>query len=290
MITLRNGHSFEYMTASGAMGFSGQGWPWEAPFRWIGLLDPTQFTVVIKTLTWEPRVGNGMKSVRILDRGTVNAVGLTNPGFRKWVSKYGWKLDPRINPIVSILGTPDEIEEMIADIRQLYNAGIIKGIEVNGSCPNFCKMNDDDIIEGCQRFSKHEPDVPVILKVGAGQDYLTIVKKAAPYIDAVSINSVPWRILYPDKVSPLEHLGGGGVSGGEAQRINWTIIKDLVKLDKIPIIGCSVWANHDLPDLRAIGAKAISFGAIFMTTPWVPNAMIKRDKEIRALEKEALNT
>ena len=60
MITLSNGHSFEYMIASGALGFDGKGWIWERPLVWLGLVRPDLFTVVIKTLTRNPRPGSLM--------------------------------------------------------------------------------------------------------------------------------------------------------------------------------------------------------------------------------------
>ena len=58
MLTLSNGHSFTFMAASGALAFDGEGWPWEQPLRCLGLLDPSLFTIVTKTLTRHPRKGN----------------------------------------------------------------------------------------------------------------------------------------------------------------------------------------------------------------------------------------
>lgn len=90
MVTLSNGHSFEFMAASGALAFDGRGWPWEKPLRWIGLLKPDLFTIVVKSLTLKPRKGNlrlwkPFGCVRLIRKGTVNAVGLTNPGIDWWV-------------------------------------------------------------------------------------------------------------------------------------------------------------------------------------------------------------
>ena len=58
MIRLSNGREFEYMAASGALAYDGRGWWWEWPLRWCGLLDPSLFTIVTKTLTRHPRRGN----------------------------------------------------------------------------------------------------------------------------------------------------------------------------------------------------------------------------------------
>ena len=98
MITLANGHKFKYMVASGALAFDGKGWPWERPLVWLGLIKPELFTVVIKSLTRNPRPGNlrwwkPWTCVRLIPGGSVNKVGLTNPGIEWWCKKVGPKLD-----------------------------------------------------------------------------------------------------------------------------------------------------------------------------------------------------
>ena len=98
MITLSNGHAFEYMVASGALAFDGKGWPWERLLVWLGLIKPELFTVVIKSLTRNPRPGNlrwwkPWTCVRLIPGGSVNKVGLTNPGIEWWCKKVGPKLD-----------------------------------------------------------------------------------------------------------------------------------------------------------------------------------------------------
>lgn len=100
MIRFSNGHAFEYMTASGALGFDGKGWPWEQPFRWTGLLKPSLFTSVIKTLTPGPIRGNlqwhnPTRCLRPIPHGVVNAVGLGNPGIDWWCKKIGPSVDSK---------------------------------------------------------------------------------------------------------------------------------------------------------------------------------------------------
>jgi hypothetical protein len=52
------------MVASGALAFDGKGWPWERPLVWLGLIKPELFTVVIKSLTRNPRRGNLLIEIR----------------------------------------------------------------------------------------------------------------------------------------------------------------------------------------------------------------------------------
>jgi len=110
MITLSNGHKFEYMVASGALGFDGKGYPHEWPLRWMGLINPSLFTVVAKTVTYKPRKGNlrwycPWKCIRLMPGGVVNAVGLTNKGIGWWCEEKGILADRKKIPLFGWLNS-----------------------------------------------------------------------------------------------------------------------------------------------------------------------------------------
>ena len=165
MIQLSNGHCFEYMAASGALAFNGKGWPWEWPLRKVGLLDPSLFTVVIKTLTYEPRRGNlrwywPFGCIRFLPRfincrGTLNSVGLTNPGIKWWCRKIGPTVNSQKIPLVgSILS--DNIDELVLMAAMLNYFDLI-ALEFNASCPNVPEDllgNTQFMIDGCRAVRK----------------------------------------------------------------------------------------------------------------------------------------
>ncbi len=283
MIQLSNQHSFEYMAASGALAYDGRGWPWEWPFRWLGLLDPKLFTIVTKTLTYDPRPGNLRWShpwtcVQLLKNGAVNAVGLTNPGYRWWLEKIAPQISKRnYSLIVSV--TEDDPQKLLEMIRSFENIPI-QGIELNASCPNTHQelhQNVDKVISSV-KLMKENSSHPILLKLSVNQDYLSIAKQTEQIAEALSINSVPWRIAFPDQESPLANLGGGGVSGKAAQAYTWKMVKELSESVKTPVIGPSVWDYEDIAKVRSLGAKAISFGAIFMKYPWRPTRYLKRDQ------------
>lgn len=283
MIRISNGHTFEYMVASGALAFDGLGWPWEQPLRWIGLLDETIFTTVIKTLTLEPRQGNlrwhnPFGCIRFIPGGTLNAVGLTNPGIEWWCRKIGPRIDSSKAPVMSsILGEPDELALM----TKMLNDFDLVGIEINASCPNTqddLLVNTEKIIESCEAV-KSISHFPVILKFSVVHDIRNIVNRVEDFVEAFSINSVPWRVIFPGQRSPFTHLGGGGVSGKVAQSYTWKLVKELSEMSKIPVIGPSVWDFEDIAILRNLGAKAISFGSVFLKYPWRPTLFVRRDKK-----------
>ena len=289
MITLSNGHVIEYMTASGALGFDGKGWPWEWPLVWTGLIKPELFTIVIKTLTRHPRPGNlrwwkPWSCVRLIPGGSVNEIGLTNPGIDWWCEHIG----PRINIakqrlVGSIFGDEQELVEM----AEMLNRFPLVALEVNPSCPNTGHrlLGTDDVIAGVEavkRVSRH----PVIVKVSVGQDYPAIAFCLQGIAEAITLNSVPWKTAFPKgTTSPLHRLekrvggGGGGVSGRPAQKYNWAAVKELAEQGSLPVIAPSIMEFGDLALVRALGASAISFGAIHLLTPWKPTSIVRKDKQ-----------
>ena len=283
MINLSNGHSFEYMAASGALAFGGRGWPWEWPLRWVGLLDPRQFTVVTKTLTLAPRKGNfrwynPLACVRFIRDGVVNAVDLTNPGLDWWCRKAGQKVDSQKIPLVVSIYAENIAE--LAKMCQSLNRFDLIAVKLNLSCPNAagsCVFDDPGfVIEFCQaahRLSRF----PIIIKISVTQAYHSFLPRLENIVEAVAINSVPWDSIFPGKASPLARLGGGGVSGKAAQRFTWSAVNNIARKIKIPVIGPSVWEFEDLDKLRQLGASAISFGSIFFR-PWLPNRLVRQDR------------
>lgn len=289
MIRLANGHELEFLAASGSLGFDGRGWPWEWPARWVGLWDNSDFTIVLKTLTYYPRRGNlrlynPHQVVKWLPGGIVNSIGLTNPGISVWMKKVAPKLSPKLRFIVSI--SPFDHTEA-ANMAKMLNDLDIVAIEFNASCPNSREHSAilgnivrlESFTEHMARVSRH----PIILKLSCEHEYLQIVGYLRDIIAAVSINSVPWPVAFPYSPSPLrDKYGPGGVSGRAAQPHTWKMIDELLAQGKVPVIGSSVWRYRDMLTLREKGVKAIAFGSVFIKypwnvlCPWLPNKYIEQ--------------
>ncbi|MFC1632824.1 hypothetical protein ACFL1U_01615 [Patescibacteria group bacterium] len=283
MIKLSNGHRLEYVAASGALAYDGCGWPWEKPLQWIGLLDPNLFTIVTRTITRKARKGNfrwlwPLGTIRFLDKGIVNSMGLTNPGLEWWRINVGAKIKSKgLSLIPSIWGDPGDLSAM-AMILQDYD---IVGLELNASCPNVgddLAHNTNKIINNCERI-KRVCKLPLILKLSVANDCLKIAPAVEGCVEAISINSVPWHVAFPEKESPLAYFGGGGVSGKVAQEYTWRLVEDLVNASDIPVIGPSIWDYEDIQQVRSLGAQAISFGSIFLRYPWRPTRIVHKDQK-----------
>lgn len=300
-IKLSNGRTLKYVVASGALGFDGKGYFWERPLVKLGLMRPELFTVVTKSLTLYPRVGNlqwwkPWECIRLIPGGSVNKVGLTNGGIAWWCDEVAPYVDSKKYAIIgSIYGNEQELVAM----ARVFNSYGIVALEVNKSCPNDIEpMNETDAVIKSVKAVKHASRHPVIVKVSAAQNYLSIALGLKGVAEAVSLNSVPWEMAFPGKRSPLWRLqkevggGGGGVSGKPAQLFNYKAVRELAGQGVLPVIGPDVMSLSDLYYVRLLGASAVSFGAIhlpsypFLMQPWTLfTNPCKPTRIVRRLEK-----
>ncbi|GBC94076.1 Dihydroorotate dehydrogenase B (NAD(+)), catalytic subunit [bacterium HR15] len=280
MIRLSNGESVEFLTGSGALGFDGRGWWWEYPLRWLGLLDPHGFTIVVKTLTLRPRKGNlrwyaPWRCVRLIPGGTLNAVGLTNPGIEWWIRVcYPRMQRMRLQTIVSVyadsVGEAEQLARLLAPLR-------ITAVELNASCPNVPHDSAVPHVVGIAQ-ALQQAGHPLIVKVGYDQPYVEIAQALEGVAEAIhAINAVPWRLVFPDTPSPLAHLGGGAVSGAPIRRFVREAVAQLRRATRLPIIaGGGICTLHDIEELWALGARAFSIGVLFLRAPWLPNRLVRQ--------------
>lgn len=278
MIKLSNGYNLEYVASSGALAYNGKGYWWEQPLRWVKLLDISLFTPITKTLTYLPNNGNCKKfnpfsCIRFVEDGVLNTVGLGNPGIDWWIENV-----KNFNGIISISTNYEYSLEMI--LKKIKNIDLM-ALELNISCPNIDNHFECNDIEYYLKIIKYYSKLPIIIKLGYNHKIQELFPQIEKYIDAISINSIPWNIVYPNIKSPFEELGGGALSGKIVQPYTWNFIKQLKDVTDVPIIGCSVWEYEDIEKLYKLGVDAISFGSIFLRYPWRPTQFIrKRTKKI----------
>jgi len=295
MIKLSNGHELRYIVASGAAGFDGQWWLHEKPLVWLGLIKPELFTIGIRTLTRYPRLypvsnlswrrprtwlpWSSQSCIRFLPGGgAINKVGLYNPGIDLWIDTIYPRIKNTKTPLIGSINGNEE--ELMYTAKKFNDRPPFVALELNESCPNTGHPMDqaNTVIKSVLAVKKVS-SLPLILKVSVDQDYLAIARGVAGAVEAISLNTVPWKLVFPDKESPLEKIGkpgsgGGGVSGPPAQRLNWTAVTYLAKQGLVPVIGPSAMNSDDVYKLECRGAKAISFGTIHLRTPWRPTSIV----------------
>lgn len=297
MIRLSNGHEFTFACGSGALAFDGRGWWWEHPLRWLGILNPKAFTVVAKTVTWEPKKGNlslltpwtCVRPVSSADGkkiGATNAVGLTNPGIQAWVNDY-YPTAKRKGYDIAASVKPDTVQQAKWMAEWLHNLDL-KYIEVNLSCPNVHKVSDD-IPEMLRMLtlSLH----PVVLKLSLDQVNGDFIRQVDKFVDGYhGINTVEWKTIFPDKKSPIEHYPHslkGGVSGQFITDLAVEAVAKLRMMTEKPIIGGGgIFDLDDVLRFEEAGASAFSIGTCFMLKPWRPNRIVKQYNKLPTFHKD----
>lgn len=219
-----------FFYSAGAMSY-GNGWFWHKSFNF------PKFPIVTKTITLNRKIGYPFAVVR-MGNTIYNHIGLHNFGVYKFLMFAKSELNNSV--IISIAGTDDEIEEMIAIISQERSEKII-GIELNFSCPN---------VKNVQNRAIPRCDFPLTLKLNHKQD---------PYdydlsrIKSIRVNTVPCRF--------------GGLSGEKAQAYNWRFIKKF-NHDGLNIAGCSFLSKKDIRYLREYcGCTEFGVGSLMLINP-----------------------
>jgi len=115
------------MTASGTCGYADE----YADFVDLGTLG----AFVTKSITLEPRIGNEYQRIVETRAGMLNAIGLANVGLEAFLAEKVPLLGPMNLPVfVNVAGTT--IEDYVAVAEALESVEVVRGVELNISCPN----------------------------------------------------------------------------------------------------------------------------------------------------------
>ncbi|MDO8572132.1 MAG: hypothetical protein Q7R79_05625 [bacterium] len=293
-VKLSNGHTLDYVTSSGALGYDGGGWPHEQLLRLLGLLDPSLFTNITKTFTFKPHEGelrwyNPLRCVRIYSNGAINAVKLTNPGIQWFCKNVGPFADRSVNALV--VSITAENTPYLARMARLLEECDIAAIQLNPHCPNLEGTSRHRLrnlyaaVEAVKRNTRH----PLLLTLSPSIAEESIMRLDG-MVEAITINSVPFEMTDKKQKSPLAHLGGGSVSGKRAHPFTWNYALRLMERSAIPI-GFPVWETADLETIprlierfvRDADEKAYfyTFGSVFIPYPWRPTFMVRNDMRWR---------
>ena len=163
------------MTASGTFGF-GQ--------EWADFFDLSELgAIMVKAVTVKPRLGNPMPRMVETPAGTLNSIGLQNPGLDAFIAEkmpYLRQFDTAV--IVNIAA--DRMEDYNTLAEALDNVPGVHALEVNISCPNQecggMEFGRDpvltrQVIESIRSRTK----LPLIAKLSPNVTDITVLARAA---------------------------------------------------------------------------------------------------------------
>ncbi len=290
--------------AAGARGFFGRG------YRFHKLLGPfgpdfTGSCFVAKTSTFRPRDGNTPfnkefettelfpKSVSVGLRGflggyALNAWGLSGPGLSALMEKKRWQAmkKPFMLSFMPAPGKPvDQLSEVDAAAelcsRFLPDFSAPVAIQLNLSCPNT-ETDTSELVDAAARYldMMGRLSVPIIPKVSVDMPLIAVAEIAQhPACAGLCVSNtvkygklpdkINWKKLFGEK-SPLESMGGGGLSGAPLLPLTVDYVKRLRALGMIKHLnaGGGIMRPKDAYTLWEAGADSIFLGSMAMLRPW----------------------
>ncbi|MCK5319859.1 hypothetical protein KAJ61_00535 [Candidatus Parcubacteria bacterium] len=178
--------------------------------------------------------------------------------------------------------------ELFVELLELHKSEFKApfGVQVNVSCPNIKHFTKGMTNDSPAILEKFQPlNIPVDLKIGVadaivvGIDFIKEIE-ASRLCDCLTCsNTIPWgkipdqidwKKLFGSNVSPLKHLGGGGLSGKPLKPIVLNWLKEVRQAGiNMPIkAGGGILNSRDAIDFMNADASALEIGCASILRPW----------------------
>ncbi len=260
------------MTASGTCGYADE---------YADFVDLSQLgAFVTKSITAKPRQGNDYPRVLETRAGMINAIGLANIGLAAFLAEKVPLLEKLALPVfVNVAGTT--IDEYLAVADALEDVAVVRGVELNISCPN--------VKAGGLQFGTEPAQVKKItaelrkvckkniLVVKLTPNVTDITATAAAAVDSGAdalsmINTFTAMAIDVEARRPILANRTGGLSGPAIRPIAVHMVHEVyTKVARpagVPIIGMGgiQYANDALEFLLA-GACGLAIGTAMFVDP-----------------------
>ncbi len=260
------------MTCSGTCGYADE----YADFVDLGELG----AFVTKSITLQPRRGNEYPRIVETRAGMLNAIGLANIGLEAFLAEKVPLLE-RFSGAVFVNVAGSRIDEYVAVAERLDALEVVRGIELNISCPNVSaggiQFGTDPaqvdkitsaVRKACRRsilIVKLSPNVTDIAEtaraaVGAGADALSLVNT----FTAMAIDTEARRPILANRT--------GGLSGPAIRPIAVYMVHrvytQVARAAGVPIIGMGgIQFAHDAIEFLLAGATGLGVGTALFVDP-----------------------
>jgi dihydroorotate dehydrogenase (NAD+) catalytic subunit len=209
----------------------------------------------------------------------LNAYGLTNQGAEaccraiRQSCDAGFGVIPNLYPEF-IKGTAQAIRETLEAV-ELFQQGLgphFRALELNFSCPNSEEAIARNVVQALQCTRKVRslyPSLYLITKLSICHPYEFAMELERIGVNAIhAVNTIPYGIVFPLQRSPLQAVGGGGVSGGPAFPLAVQYNAELrTKVGLFLIMGCGVTGREDVQRYFDLGADAVSLCTVVLRKP-----------------------
>jgi len=255
------------MTASGTFGFGAE---------WADFYDLSRLgAIMVKAVTVKPRAGNPMQRMVETAAGTLNAIGLQNPGLDGFIAEKMPYLRRFDCPVIVNIAA-DGIEDFNTLAERLDQVPGIAALEVNISCPNQecggIEFGIDPVLtEQVISSVKARTRLPVIAKLSPNVTDITVLARAAEAGGADILSLVNTFVgTAIDIESRRFKIANrtGGLSGPCIKPLALYMVWRVANAVSLPIIGMGGIANAtDAIEFLMAGASAVAAGTINFVNP-----------------------
>lgn len=224
--------------------------------------------ITVKGTTLEPRLGNALPRCAETPSGTLNSIGLENPGVEVFVADILPHVAAYKTPIiVNIAGSEMDDYGKLAVI--LEKEATVSALEVNVSCPNvknggMAIGTSPEMVYQTTKLVKENSSKPIIVKLSPNVTDIVAIAKAAAEAGADGlnlINSVLGLAIDINKKRPALGNIVGGLSGPAIKPIALRMVYQTSQAVHIPIVGLGgILTWQDAVEFLMAGATAVGIG------------------------------
>lgn len=231
--------------------------------------------IVTKSVSLEPRKGNPPQRVVETASGMLNAIGLANVGVEKFAKEKIPFLEKVKSDVICNIAA-SSIEEYVECTKILKDQDIIKGFEINVSCPNVKEGglifgNDVSAVGRITEKVRAITDKTIILKLSPNNanitDYAEVAKKEGA--DAVTATNTLIGTAFNiwTKKPKIKNVTGG-LSGPAIKPVALAKVLEISRKVDIPIIASGGIMNwEDAIEFMIAGASAFQLGTVNFINP-----------------------
>jgi dihydroorotate dehydrogenase (NAD+) catalytic subunit len=235
---------------------------------------------VTKTVTPEPRAGNAPVRIAETEVGMLNAIGLANPGRKRFIAEVLPRLRELGRPVwVSVGGFT---ARDYAETCEQLGRDAVAAIELNLSCPNVDEAPESaaEIVSACRavvanalyaKLSPHSWDF--------GESVRAVEAAGA---DGISLVNTLRGVALDPSLRPTLARTSGGYSGPALKPVALAAVHAARSATELPIVGMGgVQTGRDALELIACGATHVALGTVLFADPRAPERVrAELDEEV----------
>jgi dihydroorotate dehydrogenase (NAD+) catalytic subunit len=255
------------MVASGTFGY-GDEVPDLADINKLG-------AIVTKSLSMKPRDGNPPPRIVETPSGMLNSIGLANIGVQKFIEAKIPILEKYSTSVIANIAA-GSVEEYCNVLELLNPFSVVKGFEINVSCPNVKEGGlsfgtDISKVSQITKELRRRTKKPLLIKLTPNVTHISEFARAceAEGADAISvINTIVGMSVDIHTRKPKLSTTTGGLSGPAIKPIALAKVYEAFKSVAIPIIGIGgITSWEDAIEFMLVGASAIQVGTANFINP-----------------------